>query len=70
MGKMADVIQKDIYGSVQSKEIWQVFARKEVTLNSVVFPKLTNISKFSDFGCIIKNLSNNKRKFLLFLLIT
>ncbi|GEM_PF-4511734 len=70
LGKMDGSLQKEVFGSVQrGKEIWQVFSKgKDVKPNTVSFPdKIVNPnSKFSDFAVIIKNMSTNKRKFLLF----
>jgi hypothetical protein len=68
MGKIDETIQKEIYGSVQQKEIWQVFAKpKDSKPNNVIYPKVVNpLSKFTDFGCIIKNIVTGQRKFLLF----
>ena len=68
IGKIDETIQKDIYGSVQQKEIWQVFTKpKNNNPNNVAYPKVVNPnSKYSDFACIIKNITTGKRKFLLF----
>ena len=68
MGKIDPEIQKEIYGSPKSREIWQVFSKgKDIKPNTVAFPRFTNPnSKFSDFACIIKNIGTNKRKILLF----
>lgn len=68
MGKIDESIQKEIYGSVQQKEVWQVFTKpKDSKPNNVIYPKVVNpLSKFTDFGCIIKNIITGQRKFLLF----
>jgi len=68
MGKIDPQIQLEIYGTQKNREIWQVFSRgKDVNPNTVAYPRITNTnSKFSDFACIIKNISTNKRKLLIF----
>lgn len=69
MGKMDASLHKNIFGYLQiTKEVWQVFAKgKNAKFNTVYFKKLYNKkSKFSDFAVIIKNISTNKRKLLIF----
>jgi len=68
MGKMDPELQKEIYGEVQNKEVWQVFVGpKNNTVNNVAYPKIVNArSKFSDFACVIKNIESGKRRLLLF----
>lgn len=68
MGKIDEQIQKEIYDSVQQKEIWQVFTKpKNNNPNSVAYPKLMSPnSKFTDFACLIKNIATGRRKFLFF----
>ena len=68
IGKIDPQIQLEIYGTQKNREIWQVFSRgKDINPNTVAYPRITNTnSKFSDFACIIKNISTNKRKLLIF----
>ena len=68
IGKIDPQVQQEIYGSSKNREIWQVFSKgKDVKPNTVAYPKFTNMnSKFTDFACIIKNITTNKRKILLF----
>lgn len=68
IGQMDEEIQKDVYGAVTTKEIWQLFAKAEPTgPNTVYFSKKSNQnSKFNDFACIIKNNSTGARKILIF----
>lgn len=68
MGKMDDQIQKEIYDSVQNKEVWQVFTKSKNSYpNSVAYPRVVSSnSRFSDFACLIKNINTGKRLFLLF----
>ncbi|MBX9886526.1 MAG: hypothetical protein K2Y30_01165 [Flavobacteriaceae bacterium] len=68
IGQMDEEIQKDIYGAVTTKEVWQLFAKAESTgPNTVYFSKKSNQnSKFNDFACIIKNNSTGARKILIF----
>jgi DNA-directed RNA polymerase subunit RPC12/RpoP len=67
-GKIDPQIQREIYGSIKNREIWQVFSRgKDINPNTVAFPRITDPnSKFTDFACIIKNIVTSKRKLLLF----
>lgn len=68
MGKIDASLQREIYGEVQNKEVWQVFAKaKTSNPNSIAYPKVVSRnSKFTDFACIIKNISTGQRRFLLF----
>ena len=68
MGKIDEQIQKEVYDSVLHKEVWQVFTKpKNSNPNTVAYPKLSSPNaKFTDFACIIKNLSTGLRKFLYF----
>lgn len=68
MGKIDEKIQREIYDTIPQKEIWQVFTKpKNSNPNNVAYPKIVNPnSKFTDFACIIKNLTTGKRRFLLF----
>lgn len=68
MGKINPEIQKELYKTVQQKEVWQVFTKaKNSSLNNVAYPRVVNPnSKYTDFACIIKNTATYQRKFLLF----
>lgn len=68
IGKMDEEIQKDVYGTVITKEVWQLFAKAEVDVpNTVYFSKKSNQnSKFNDFACIIKNNNTGERKIIMF----
>jgi hypothetical protein len=68
MGKIDEQIQKEIYDSIQHKEVWQVFTKsKNSNPNTVAYPRLVSPNaKFTDFACLIKNMATGKRKFLLF----
>jgi len=68
MGKIDSEIQKEIYGEVKQKEVWQVFTKPSHNEpNNAAYPKVVNPkSRYTDFACIIKNITTNKRKFLLF----
>lgn len=68
MGKIDEQIQKEVYDSVLHKEVWQVFTKpKNSNPNTVAYPKLSSPNaKFTDFACLIKNLSTGLRKFLYF----
>ena len=68
MGRIDPAIQQEIYGKQKNKEIWQIFTRpKDIKPNAVAFARITDPnSKFTDFGCLIKNIATGKRKFLLF----
>ena len=68
MGKMDEQIQKEIYDSIQHKEVWQVFTKsKNSNPNNVFYQKLISPnSKNPDFACLIKNIATGKRRFLLF----
>lgn len=68
MGKIDATIQIEIYGAVQNKEVWQVFAKdKDISPNTVIYTKLINPhSKFTDFGFLITNIKTNKRKFIFY----
>jgi hypothetical protein len=68
IGKMDEIIQKEIYGGVSTKEVWQLFATAETNVpNTVYFSKYSNqSSKFNDFACIIKNLATGQRKIVMF----
>jgi hypothetical protein len=68
IGKMDEIIQEELYGTVSSKEVWQLIAKPETNVpNTVYFSKQSKqYSKFNDFACIIQNLSTGKRKLLIF----
>ena len=68
MGKIAPEIQRELYGAIQNKEVWQVFAKpKNSNPNNVAYPKVVKSNgKFTDFACIIKNITTGKRKCILF----
>ena len=68
IGKIDQQLQTEIFDSVLTREVWQIFAKnKEIKPNSVAYPRIVSPnSKFTDFGCIITNIQTNKRKFLLF----
>lgn len=68
IGKMDEEIQKDLYGTLTTKEVWQLFAKAEINVpNTVYFSKKSNQnSKFNDFACIIKNNNTGERKILIF----
>jgi hypothetical protein len=68
IGKMDEIIQKELYGTVSTKEVWQLFAKSEINgPNTVYFSKISKQnSKFNDFACIIKNISTGERKLLIF----
>lgn len=68
MGKIDPEIQKQIYGKVKNNQVWQVFSKgKDKYPDAVFFPRFSNsTSKYSDFACLIKNISTGERKFLLF----
>lgn len=68
IGKIDPALIKDVGDSIQNKEVWQVFSMgKAAKLNTFIFKRIVNPnSRYTDFGCLIKNLSTNKRKFLLF----
>lgn len=68
IGKMDEEIQKDLYGTLTTKEVWQLFAKAEINVpNTVYFSKASNQnSKFNDFACIIKNNNTGERKIVIF----
>jgi hypothetical protein len=68
IGKMDEEIQKDVYGTLTTKEVWQLFAKAEINVpNTVYFSKNSNQnSKFNDFACIIKNNNTGQRKIVMF----
>lgn len=68
IGKMDATIQQELYGSISTKEVWQLFANAEINKpNTVYFSrKSKQNSKFNDFACIIKNLASGERKILIF----
>lgn len=68
IGKMDEEIQKDLYGTLTTKEVWQLFAKAEINVpNTVYFSKKSNQnSKFNDFACIIKNNNTGERKIVMF----
>lgn len=69
IGKIDSDEQVKIFGSnLSNKEVWQVFAYPpNSNQNMVSFPKIVDpTSKFSDFAVIIKNITTNNRKLLLF----
>lgn len=68
IGKMDDEMQKEVYGLVTAREVWQLFAKAETnTSNNVYFSKKSKQnSKFNDFACIIKKENTNERKILIF----
>jgi len=69
IGKMDTSLQREIFGFAQTmKEVWQVFTKgKDIKPNTVFYPKIYNpTSKFTDFAVIIKNITTNKRKILMF----
>jgi hypothetical protein len=65
---MDEEIQKDLYGTLTTKEVWQLFAKAEINVpNTVYFSKASNQnSKFNDFACIIKNNNTGERKIVIF----
>ena len=68
IGKMDVEMQKEVYGLVTAREVWQLFAKAETnTSNNVYFSKKSKQnSKFNDFACIIKKENTNERKILIF----
>jgi hypothetical protein len=68
IGKMDEIIQKELYGGVSTKEVWQLSAAAETSVpNTVYFSKYSNqSSKFNDFACIIKNVATGQRKIIMF----
>jgi hypothetical protein len=68
MGKIDPEIQNELYGAIQTKEVWQVFSKgKTVKPNTVIYPRVFNSNaKFTDFGFLIKNIATNQRKFVLY----
>lgn len=68
IGKMDEEIQKDLYGTLTTKEVWQLFAKAELNVpNTVYFSKASNQnSKFNDFACIIANNNTGERKIVIF----
>jgi hypothetical protein len=68
IGKMNELIQKELYGSVSTKEVWQLFAKSETNApNTVYFSKVSNQnSEYKDFACIIKNINTGERKIIMF----
>lgn len=68
MGNLSPGMQIEIYGGLQTKEVWQVFTQpKQSKYNTVVYTQVTNPwSEIEDFACIIKNTTTGERRFLLF----
>lgn len=68
IGKMDETIQKELYGAVSTKEVWQLLAKPETNIpNTVYFSKKSSQnSKFNDFACIIVNNNTGERKILIF----
>ncbi len=68
MGKMTPALQVELFGKVQQKEVWQLFAKeKNVKPNTVYYKKIVSQqSKFEDFAFVITNLQTQKRKFVLY----
>jgi hypothetical protein len=68
IGIIDDRIQTEVYGAIQNKDKWVIYTKpKDIKPNSVIFPRAINkTSKYTDFGCIIKNVDTGKRKFLFF----
>jgi hypothetical protein len=67
-GILDEQIQTEVYGAVQNKENWVINAKpKNVKPNTVIYPRVVNkYSKYTDFGCVIRNVTTGKRKFLFF----
>ncbi|SEB06518.1 SH3 domain-containing protein [Flavobacterium gillisiae] len=68
IGKMDVEMQKEVYGTVTTREVWQLFAKAETNNSNTVYfsKKSKQSSKFNDFACIIKNNTTNERKILIF----
>jgi len=68
IGKMDETIQQELYGSISTKEVWQLFANAQINQPNTVYfsQKSKQYSKFNDFACIIKNLNTLQRKILIF----
>lgn len=68
IGKMDNEVQKEIYGTVTTRPVWQFSGKgKKTTLNTIYFSNTSKQkSKYNDFACIIKNLNNQERKTLIF----
>ncbi|MBM3454671.1 MAG: hypothetical protein FJX80_05940 [Bacteroidetes bacterium] len=67
-GLLDEQIQNEVYGAVQNKENWVIYTKpKNIKPNTVIYPRVMNKnSKYTDFGCVIRNVSTGKRKFLFF----
>ena len=68
IGKMDEIMQKELYGQISNKEVWQLIAKAETNVPNTVYlsKKSKQGSKFNDFACIIQNLNSSERKFLYF----
>jgi hypothetical protein len=68
MGNIDNASQIEIFGKLHDYPVWVLTARKKnLKPNTVVYPRVVNDdSKYTDFGCLIQNVSTGNRKFLLF----
>jgi hypothetical protein len=68
IGNLNNEIQKELWGEPKNNDQWVIYAKpKNVKPNTVIYPRaLSKTSKFTDFGFLITNLANGKRKFILY----
>jgi hypothetical protein len=67
IGNMSMDVQKDLYGTVPQKAIWQLRAKKSGTPNTIYTGRVVSSkSRYKDFAFIVTNLGTQKRKFVLY----